>query len=250
MVGRQRLHVVHVQRSPGDPVCREGVQQGGFVNYRAARGVDQVRRRLHQPELSGRHPAAAQVGERDVDGQDIGAREQPFPRDVGSPVCRGTLGVEGRSPGDHVHVEGPAVPGDQRAEPAHAQDAECLAAETFAVPRLPPPFAHLPVFPGNVPGQGQDQGPGELGGGVSARGQAPCRADQDAEPLGGVHVDIRLARPRAGDQLQARQPFQDLRRETRTLTRRYEHVEPGETVDERVLVQDGVVEELDRGVRQ
>src|SRR5262249_49252530 len=40
-----------VERSPGDPTLAQRLEQRVLVDERAARGVDEVRRRLHGPQL-------------------------------------------------------------------------------------------------------------------------------------------------------------------------------------------------------
>src|SRR5439155_24459798 len=71
MVERQRLLVIDVQARAGDRALPDRGDQRGFVDDRAARGVDQVGGRLHQRELAGAEEPARAVAQHEMDADDV-----------------------------------------------------------------------------------------------------------------------------------------------------------------------------------
>jgi hypothetical protein len=84
----------------------QGLQQGVFVDDRAARGVDDVAGRLHPGEVRGSDEAARALAQHDMDGDDIGLREQFLLAGITDPDFLAALRRQVRAPGDHVHAEG------------------------------------------------------------------------------------------------------------------------------------------------
>ena len=72
MVERQRLDVEHVEAGAGDLLSLQRGDQRRLVDDRAARGVDEIGRRLHQREFGGADQPARAVAEHDMDGDEVG----------------------------------------------------------------------------------------------------------------------------------------------------------------------------------
>jgi hypothetical protein len=180
-----------------------------------------------------------------VEGDDVGGGEQlvlldPADADLGRPLVGEVL-----APGHHVHLEGLPDPGDPRAEPAEAEDAEPVAREVGADGLLPPAGADRGVLLRHVPGDGEDQRPGQLGGAGQVRAGT---ADGDAALGGRGDVDGDVARAGGDQQLQVRQPLEHAAREGGALAHRDDDVEGLQAPDQRVLIPDvvGELHHLDR----
>ena len=106
-------------------------------------------------------------------------------------------------PDQHPHAERPAVAGHGRADPAVAVNAQRLAAQRVADARS---ARRRACSDGHLLRQlalgGEDQPPGELGGGVGRRARVLVRRDDDAAPRAGLDVDVRIDAALA-DQAQA-----------------------------------------------
>ena len=128
---------------------------------------------LHQGEVVGGDQAAGPLGQQQVDGDDVRGGEQLVPLDPADADLGGPLVGEVLAPGDDVHAEGETDAGDLAALAAEADDAEPGAGEVGADRLLPAAGADGGVLLRDVPGGGEDQPPGELGGAV--RQDRPCR---------------------------------------------------------------------------
>src|SRR6185437_14921879 len=137
VVGRQRLHVEHVEAGAGDPAGAQRLDQRGLVDDRAAGGVDQVAVRTDQVQLAGAEQAPGAVGQLEVDGDHVRAGQQVVQGDRLHAELAGVAGVEVRAPGEHPHPERPAVAGDDAAEPAEPEHAERPAGQLRADRGLP-----------------------------------------------------------------------------------------------------------------
>src|SRR5690606_26092351 len=104
---------------------------------------------------------------------------------------------------------------------------------------LPAAGAQVAVLQRNVARGGEDQPPGELGGGCTG---AAALEDQDAEPVAGGPVDLAGVRPGEADHPQPRQPLEERRGEKGALADRDDGVEPLEPGHQRILVLQAVVE--------
>src|SRR4051795_4934448 len=151
----------------------------------------------------------------------------PAPPPLAAPLVGG-----GRAPGDDVHLEGAADPGDPLPQPAEAEHPEPGAGEVGADGLLPAAGTDGEVLLRDVPGDGEDQRPGELGGAGGVRAGA---ADGDAELPRGADVDGDVARAGGDQQPQVRQPLEDVAREGRALAHGDDDVERLQPGDERVL---------------
>ena len=115
------------------------VEEGALRDEAGARGVGEQRARRHGSEVVAGDEAAGLRGKRDVQRDDVGAREQAPLR--GREVVPGSRGRDPRrlpTPDEDVHAEGDAVAGDEAADPAEAEDAERPSAEDMAERALRP----------------------------------------------------------------------------------------------------------------
>ena len=169
--------------------ARQRVDQRRLVHQCAPRGIDQDGARLEAGEAVGVEKAARVVAEREMERDDVGAREQRVEIDQRHRRVRGRRAV----PGDHLHADAAADAGDLAADAAEPDDAERLAEKLHAFERLPGAEAHRPVHAGDVAGAGEHQRHGVLG----HRGIAVALdgVHRDAEPP--ERRDVHVAR-RAG----------------------------------------------------
>ena len=242
MIGGQRFLVEDIEGRPGDAPVLQYVDQGGLVDDGAARGVDEVRRRLHQRELGRADDADRALPQRQVDGDDVGAAEEimlsdPLDAELRRPFRRQVL-----APGDDVHGERLGDGGHLGADVPEADEAKGLVRKRAAKGVVPAPGAKGRVLLRDVAKQRQDQAPGQLAGGGA---EFPGAGDDDASLQRRIDVDL-AAVPATGDQkLEAGKPLQEGARERRALARRDDDVETREAFDQRVLVRQVIVENRD-----
>src|SRR5208282_6344865 len=134
------------------------------VADRPARGVDQDRARLHQPNLAGSGNAAAARAQYQVHRENVGAAEQLVFFDPFNALRRSLLRRQVLAPADRLHAKGEPDPGDRAAEVPEAQQTERFAGDAVADPGLPSAVSHKLMIFGDAPGGAEDQAPGELGG--------------------------------------------------------------------------------------
>ncbi len=138
---RVRLCGEDVERGAREPSGPKSVEQRLLVDQLPARGVDQVRARLHLSERFRVDAASGLVRERQVERQEVGGGQDLVrrlgPRDPELPVP--ILGDE-RVVGDHVHPETDGAACDLLADPPEPQNAEGLALQLDPAVRgaLPP----------------------------------------------------------------------------------------------------------------
>ena len=120
-----------------------------------------------------------------------------------------------RAPAQDAHAEGEdGDAGDAGAEAAEAEDAEGFAGEAGVEAGLPGAGVDGAVVAGDVLGEGEDQGPGVLGGGVEAGGAGGGGpGDDDAAVGGGGDVEAGVARPGREEEFEVREARQDGRGE-------------------------------------
>src|SRR5260370_15820526 len=70
VLSRQGLGIENVDRLPRHGPCAQGLDERLLVDDRAARRVDQPRRRFHEPQFGGADETAAAVAPDEVDGYD------------------------------------------------------------------------------------------------------------------------------------------------------------------------------------
>src|SRR5262249_56470517 len=102
---------------------------GGLVHDRPARGVDEVRRRLHQAELLGADQAARALRQHDVDADEVRLAEEVLLAHIVDPRLLALLRREVGTPGVDLHAERLADHGGAGPELAEAEDAEGGALE-------------------------------------------------------------------------------------------------------------------------
>ena len=179
----------------------ERAEEGVLVDQSAARGVDEHGSGLHRRELGGAEEAARLVGQRDVDGHDVGDPEERVEGvravDPGGHGGGGEVRVEGRD----AHPEATGDAGDMPRDPAEADQAQDLAVELDALvaavvaDRGAGPERALGGL--HVLGDEQHQRDGMLGG---RDGRAVGRvADQDPAPGRRGDVDRVVADAGPGD---------------------------------------------------
>src|SRR5882757_4488805 len=142
MVDRQRLFVVDIEPGIGEASLLQRRDNCPRVADRPARGVDEDRTRLHQPDLAGTDKAAAARAQHQVHRQNVGAAEQFVLLDPLDTLLCGLLRGQVLAPGDRLHAEGEADPRDRAAEPPEAQKAEGLPSDAMADAGLPPTLPH------------------------------------------------------------------------------------------------------------
>ncbi len=145
---------------------------------------------------------ARRVGQRRVQGDEIGAGEQFVERYPLDPELDRPFGRQERVVGDHLHLEALRPVGDDRADIAAADDAERLAAELDPHEARLFPFAGLgrAVGGGDLAGQRKHHRDRVLGGGDRV---AVGRVHDDDAALGRRRdIDIVDADPGAADHLE------------------------------------------------
>lgn len=205
--------LVDVERGTGDHAGAKGVGQRALVHDRAAGGVDEVRRRAHPAQRRRIDEVVGVSVVRAVDGDDVARAQQLVERDPPSAARRLELGGDRSAAVVHdLHVERPGPAAQRLADGTHADDAQPSALQAGAehdehppLPRLTGPDQALALR--EAPGDDEDEGHGQVGGGV---GQDPgCVADEHT-PLGaGGHVDVVEPDCDVGDQLQSRTGTQE-----------------------------------------
>jgi hypothetical protein len=191
-----------------------------------------------------------------VHGDHVGGGEQLL---LAHRLGAGLLGVrriQVLAPRHHLHAERPADLGHPPPLPAEADDAQPLAVQAGA-DRLLPAAAHAerraarasrllhpPVLGRDVPEQGQDKPPGQLG----RRRTDPARAAH-GDPAKGrrLQVDGRVRHAGGDQQPQPREAAQPLGVERRPLPHRHDDVERLQRADQRLGPRDVRGEDVDLG---
>ena len=209
-IGGERLHSEDVDRRSADPLLPDGGGERRVVHQLAARGVDQHRRRLHQPQPLGIDQVAGLVGERDVQRHHIGRPEQVVEREEPDLEVGRPLGEEIGIVRHDVHAEGARQLRDVPADPAESHDADGLAPQLGSLEPFAVPFAlpHRGRGLGDAPYQGEQQPHRVLPG--AHRVGARSVHHRDTAPRRGVHVDRVHARAGPCDDAQVRRPRQQI----------------------------------------
>ena len=204
VVGRGRLLLEDVEGGARDAARLDRAGQRQLVDEPAAGAVDEARARLEARQLRLAEQVARVAGERRVDRDEVGARQELVELDRLHAQALGGLACQVGVVGDHVHAEADGPPRDLGPDPAEAEDAQHLAEQLDALQAafLPAPRLQREVGGGESAGHREQEPHRVLGdrGGVPAR----CVHDDHA-PLGrGVHVDRVDAGAGPADDLQAR----------------------------------------------
>ena len=119
----------------------ERLAQRRLVNELSARAVDQPYAFFDKLKRLGIDDVAGLVGQRRVQGDEIGAPPQLVELDLFDAEFNRALGRQIRVVGDHLHLEPDRAVGDDRADIAAADDAERLAEDLDAEEFVLFPFA-------------------------------------------------------------------------------------------------------------
>src|SRR2546428_7807541 len=105
-------------------------------------------------------------------------------------------------PARHIQAERLADGGHARADLAHAEQSEALAAQGHARRKafVPAAGAHVALAPGEAARRRDDQAPRQLGGGRSAVSRAGM-ANRDAALAAGRRIEAARAAARQADEL-------------------------------------------------
>ena len=231
---RRHDHVVVREKRPfiglrrEDVECRAGelprlerLDEGVLVDQGAAGGVDDPGAVLHlRDRLTVDHPPRL-VGERRVEGEEVGGREHLVlgRRAVDAEVAEAVVADE-RVVRDHRHPEPDRAPRHLLADPPETEHAERLPFQLHPAPAraLPAALLQRRVRLRDVARERHEQPDGLLRRRDDRRlGRV---RDDDAVPRRRVDVDVVDAHPRPADHLQARGLLDQLRRQ---LRRRADH---------------------------
>ena len=202
---------------------------------------------------------AGLVGQRRVQGDEIGAPPQFVELDLLDAEIHRALGRQKGIVGDHLHLQADGAVGDDRADIAAADDAERLAENLDAEELVLFPFAGAGrgVGLGDLPGQRQHQRDRVLGRGDRI---AERRVHHDDAARGRRrNIDIVDADAGAADHLQAFGLFQHLRRDlgggadrqaVEAVDRRGELVLVLAEIGLEIDLDAAILEDLDGGGRQ
>ena len=137
-----------------------------------------------------------------VHADEVGLGHQLLEADHPHAHLGGATGLDVGVVGDHVHAEGGQPLGDEHADAAEADDADGLLVELDAgvAAALPLPPGERGVGGADVPGGGEHQRDGELGGADDVGGGGVD--DQDAALGRGLDVDVVQSDTGAGDDLE------------------------------------------------
>jgi hypothetical protein len=166
------LALEHVQAGRPQLAGPQGLGQGGLVDDRAPGGVDQHGRRLHAGQPLGPDQVLGGRRQPGVDAHEVGLGQQLVQLAPGH--AQGGLAVAVQPPAGGVedrHAEPGGPPGHRLADAAQADHPQGLAVDLEAEEELRPPDPRLlgpqvPVPLGDPPGRGQQQRPGQVGGGL------------------------------------------------------------------------------------
>jgi hypothetical protein len=163
------------------------------VDHWAARGVDQIRRGLHEPERALVDVVVRLGQERYVERDEVRLTEESVALAVDDAQVALGLEVADGIVVEHAHGEALGAPGDGPADPAEPENAERLSVDVATQEQHQAPLRELAgpregVRLGDPAGGRQEEGPGEVGRGL---GQDPGGVgDDDAPPAGGGDVDV------------------------------------------------------------
>ena len=125
-----------------------------LVDQAAARAIDDPDALLGLRQILAREDVAGLIGERRVEGDEIGAGEQVVELDLLDSEVQRPLGGQERIVGDHLHPQAERPVGDDRADIAGADQAERLAGQLDPHEAVLLPFAGLGRGIGGRAGRG------------------------------------------------------------------------------------------------
>ncbi len=189
-----RFAFEHVEPGGEQLPLAEGGHQRLLIDHRSTRGVDQHRRRLHQPELFRSEEVVGFGGQRHVNGYEVcfGQQHVELPV-VGAQLALDRLGLADRVVVEHLHPEPSGSPGHRLPDPPETDDSEGLAVDILTHhhqrtpdPRCAGPEETIPF--GDTTGGSHEERPGQVGGGL---GQHIGRVGgENASPGALTDVDV------------------------------------------------------------
>ena len=203
-----RLFDEHVEGCAGDMPAVERGAQRNFIHQSAAGAVDDAHALFGLGQVFRREDVAGLRGERSVQGDEIGARQELVEFDLFDSDFGRALGAQKRVVGDHPHSQSDAARGGDRADVAAADDAERLAGELHAHEAILLPLARLrrDVCSRDLPGEREHERDRVLGRGDRV---AERRVHDDhAARCGGRNVDVVDADAGPADDLQSGRALQ------------------------------------------
>lgn len=152
-------------------------------------------------------------------------------------------------PHKHAHPEAATVSGDDGADPAVAEDAECFSAQRVPDAHLPAARAQGRHLLGDLPHRGKHKPPRELGGRVGRRLGVHVRRHDDPEARAGVDVDMGVDAPLT-DQSKLGQPLEQRRADRRPLPDQHERLAVTQPLGQHVDILDVIVPHRDLVLRE
>ena len=208
--GLGRLLDEHIERGAADMAAVEPFLQRHLVDQATARAIDDAHALLGLGQRLGGEDVARLVGQRRVQRDEVGARQQLVERHLLYTHLHRPLGGEERIEGHHLHLEPARAVGDDRADIARADQAERLGGQLDAHEAVLLPLARLGrgVGLGQLAGEREHQRDGMFGGGD----RIAERRVHHHHALGGCRGDIDIVDADAGaaDDLQIGRMVEDL----------------------------------------
>ena len=198
-----RLLDVHVDRCARDLARLERRDQRRLVHELAAGRVDDAHAVPHLRDRRGVDRVARVVGERQVEGEEICARQHFLEARAVDAELAKALGGDERVIGDDLHLQPDRPPRDLPADAPEPEHAEHLVGELDAAPlrALPPAGCERRMGLRDVAREREEQADRVLGGRDDVRlGRV---RDDDAAPRGRIDVDVVHPDAGAADHLQA-----------------------------------------------
>ena len=157
----------HIERGAADMTCIKRCLQRHFVDQPAARAIDDAHALFRLGEVFRRQDVAGAVGQRRVQRDKIGLRQQFVECDLGDAHVFGAFGGEERVIGDDLHLEAQGAVGDDAADVAGTDEAERLGGQLDPHEAVLLPFAGLGgrICLGKLAGECEHQRNGMFGGG-------------------------------------------------------------------------------------
>lgn len=200
MMRRQGLLGEDIERGARDPAFVQGAEQRGFVEERAARGVDEPGGGFHTAQLGLADQPVVLGRERGVQGEEI-ALGQEFVEGNELDAGIGFGGFERGVVRDDAEVEAAGALGHGATDASKAQDAEGFAREVVPPMRKPQALAHGEMAFDDAARKGEQQGEGVVGHGVI--GKTGRVGDDDAARGGGGDVNGIIADTPTGNDFEA-----------------------------------------------
>src|SRR3954447_6513252 len=197
-VGR-RLVLVDVERRAAEVAGSKRVRDSGFVDHAAAGDVEEQRALAHAGQLPSPDQTLGLTCERNVDRDDVGARQQVVDRHQLDAEVLGLLAGDVRVRPEDRHLHRPRSRRDRLADLAEPDDPERLAAQLDAGELRPLPLttADGRIGGGDTSGEPEHERQRVLGGRDRVAGRGID--DDDARTRGCIEIDVVDTDARAAD---------------------------------------------------